>query len=93
VFVLDPAKRLKHSILYPANTGRNFDEILRVVDSVQLTAKKRVATPVDWEPGNDCLVVPTLSNEEAAQMFGAANIRTVSVPSGKDYIRLTPHPQ
>ncbi|KAH7711320.1 1-Cys peroxiredoxin [Aphelenchoides avenae] len=93
VFVLDPTKRLKLSILYPANTGRNFDEILRVVDSVQLTAKNRVATPVDWEPGNECMVQPTLSNEEAAQMFGAANIRTVSVPSGKEYIRLTPHPQ
>ncbi len=65
VFVIGPDKRLKLSILYPATTGRNFHEILRVIDSLQLTAKYSVATPVDWQQGGSCMVVPTLTDDEA----------------------------
>lgn len=65
VFVIGPDKRLKLSILYPATTGRNFHEVLRVIDSLQLTANHSVATPVDWQHGGNCMVVPTLSDEDA----------------------------
>lgn len=65
VFVIGPDKRLKLSILYPATTGRNFHEVLRVIDSLQLTASHSVATPVDWQQGGDCMVVPTLSDDDA----------------------------
>uniref|UniRef100_A0AC34RI79 Thioredoxin domain-containing protein n=1 Tax=Panagrolaimus sp. JU765 TaxID=591449 RepID=A0AC34RI79_9BILA len=92
VFIIDPSRHLKLSILYPATTGRNFDEILRVLDSLQLTAHKKVATPADWKFGNDCMVLPSLSDEEAAQLFGKDNIKPLCVPSGKHYLRLTPQP-
>uniref|UniRef100_A0A3B4W9F4 Peroxiredoxin-6 n=1 Tax=Seriola lalandi dorsalis TaxID=1841481 RepID=A0A3B4W9F4_SERLL len=69
VFVIGPDKKLKLSILYPATTGRNFDELLRVIDSLQLTAQKKVATPVDWKPGDKVMVIPTLSEAEAAALF------------------------
>lgn len=62
-------KALKLSILYPATTGRNFDEILRVIDSLQLTENYKVATPANWSDGGDCMVVPSLSDEEAQQRF------------------------
>ncbi|KAK0404923.1 hypothetical protein QR680_017702 [Steinernema hermaphroditum] len=88
VFVIDPSKRMKLKILYPATTGRNFDEILRVVDSLQLTAAKKVATPVDWKQGDKCMVIPTLSEDEAAKLFGD-QIEAVELPSGKKYIRKT----
>uniref|UniRef100_A0A915D3Q1 Thioredoxin domain-containing protein n=1 Tax=Ditylenchus dipsaci TaxID=166011 RepID=A0A915D3Q1_9BILA len=83
-----PDKKLKLSILYPATTGRNFDEILRVVDSLQLTALKKVATPVDWKASQECMVVPTLSTQEATQLFGDT-IRQLEVPSDKNYLRFT----
>ncbi|XP_023787333.1 peroxiredoxin-6 [Cyanistes caeruleus] len=92
VFVFGPDKKLKLSILYPATTGRNFDEILRVVDSLQLTAYKKVATPVDWKPGDSVMVVPTLPDEEAKKLF-PKGIFTKELPSGKKYLRYTPQPE
>ncbi|XP_026881824.2 peroxiredoxin-6 [Electrophorus electricus] len=91
VFVIGPDKRLKLSILYPATTGRNFTEILRAVDSLQLTAKKKVATPVNWKPGDEVMVIPSLSDEEAKKIF-PAGFTTKEVPSGKKYLRYTPQP-
>jgi len=88
VFVIGPDKKVKLSILYPATTGRNFDEILRVIDSLQLTAVKKVATPADWKAGDDCMVVPSLSDAEAKSLF-PHGFRTVEVPSGKQYVRIT----
>lgn len=88
VFIIGPDKKLKLSILYPATTGRNFNEILRVIDSLQLTATKKVATPVDWQPGKPAMVVPSLSAEEAKAMFPKMEVR--DVPSGKGYLRFTP---
>lgn len=69
VFVVGPDKKVKLTITYPASTGRNFDEILRVVDSLQLTAKHQVATPVNWKHGDDVIIVPALSNEDAKSKF------------------------
>ena len=69
VFVIGPDNTVKLTITYPASTGRNFDEVLRVVDSLQLTAAKKVATPVNWQHGDDVIIVPALSNEEAAELF------------------------
>ncbi|XP_036938800.1 peroxiredoxin-6-like [Acanthopagrus latus] len=91
VFIIGPDKRLKLSLLYPATTGRNFDEILRVVDSLQLTAGKRVATPADWKPGECVMVPPSMSEEEAAALF-PAGVYTKELPSGKKYLRYTPKP-
>ncbi|XP_073347124.1 peroxiredoxin-6-like [Pagrus major] len=89
VFIIGPDKRLKLSLLYPATTGRNFDEILRVVDSLQLTAGKRVATPADWKPGECVMVPPSMSEEEAASLF-PTGVYTKELPSGKKYLRYTP---
>nr|XP_019936231.1 PREDICTED: peroxiredoxin-6-like [Paralichthys olivaceus] len=88
VFVIGPDKKLKLSILYPATTGRNFDELLRVIDSLQLTAQKKVATPVDWKPGEKVMVIPSLSDSEAAALF-PNGVTTKEVPSGKKYLRYT----
>lgn len=88
VFIIGPDKKLKLSILYPATTGRNFNEILRVLDSLQLTSIKKVATPVNWTPGKECMVVPSVSDEDAATLF--PKHRKVTVPSGKGYLRFTP---
>ncbi len=86
VFVIDPDKKVKLTITYPASTGRNFDEILRVIDSLQLTAYQKVATPANWEYGEDCVIVPSVTNEEIADLF----------PKGykevKPYLRMTPQP-
>jgi alkyl hydroperoxide reductase subunit AhpC len=86
VFVIGPDKKLKLTITYPASTGRNFDEILRVIDSLQLTANYSVATPVNWKDGDDVIIVPTLSDEQAKEKF----------PGGwktlKPYLRVTPQP-
>ncbi|KAJ8376348.1 hypothetical protein SKAU_G00069280 [Synaphobranchus kaupii] len=91
VFVIGPDKKLKLSILYPATTGRNFVELLRVIDSLQLTAEKRVATPVNWKPGDEVMVLPNISEDEASTLF-PAGVRTKELPSGKKYLRYTPQP-
>lgn len=87
VFVIDPGKKIRLMITYPASTGRNFEEILRTIDSLQLTDKHKVATPVNWKAGDKCIIVPSLSNEEAAALF----------PNGWDeqrpYLRLVEPPQ
>jgi thioredoxin-dependent peroxiredoxin len=69
VFVIDPAKKLRLTITYPASTGRNFDELLRTIDSLQLTDKFKVATPVNWKHGEDVIIVPSVSNEQAKELF------------------------
>uniref|UniRef100_A0A0K0F212 1-Cys peroxiredoxin n=1 Tax=Strongyloides venezuelensis TaxID=75913 RepID=A0A0K0F212_STRVS len=92
VFIIGPQKQLKLSILYPATTGRNFDEILRVIDSLQLTATQKVATPVNWRHGDKCMVVPSLSEVDTELLFGK-NIDSIEVPSKKKYLRLTPMPK
>src|SRR5258705_13332410 len=86
VFVIGPDKRVKLMITYPASTGRNFDEILRVIDSLQLTAKYSVATPVNWKDGEDVIIVPSMSDEDAKAKF-PAGWRAV-----KPYLRITPQP-
>ena len=86
VFVVGPDKKIKLIITYPASTGRNFDELLRVIDSLQLTAKYSVATPANWKNGEDVVITPAISNEEAVTKF----------PKGfkivKNYFRVTPQP-
>jgi len=86
VFIIGPDKKVKLSLTYPASTGRNFDEILRVIDSLQLTANYQVATPVDWKRGDDCVVVPAIKTEDIPAKF----------PKGfkevKPYLRMTPQP-
>ena len=69
VFVIGPDKKIKLQLSYPMSTGRNFDEILRVIDSMQLTAKHKVATPVNWKQGDDVIILPSVSNEEAQQKY------------------------
>lgn len=91
VFIIGPDKKLKLSILYPATTGRNFGEILRVIDSLQLTANYTVATPVDWKEGQDVVVAPSVSDDAAATKF-PKGFKKVDLPSGKGYLRLTPQP-
>jgi alkyl hydroperoxide reductase subunit AhpC len=85
VFVVGPDKKVKLSITYPASTGRNFDELLRVIDSLQLTARHAVATPADWKKGQDCIIVPSLSDEDATKRFG-------SFEKVKPYLRRVPDP-
>jgi thioredoxin-dependent peroxiredoxin len=86
VFVVGPDKKIKLMITYPASTGRNFEEILRVIDSLQLTAKYSVATPVNWKDGDDVIIVPSLSDEAAKEKF-PGGWKTV-----KPYLRITPQP-
>ncbi len=87
VFVIGPDKKIKLMLTYPMTTGRNFDEVLRVIDSMQLTASHQVATPVNWKQGDDVIIVPSVSDEEAAKRY----------PDGWDtpikYIRLVPQPK
>ena len=71
VFVVGPDKRVKLIIVYPMTTGRNFDEVLRVIDSLQLTAKHKVSTPVNWKPGDDVIIAGSVSDEEATKMYPA----------------------
>merc|ERR1712079_109575 len=83
-------KKLKLSILYPATTGRNVPEILRVIDSLKLTVEKKVATPVNWKDGDKCMVIPSVKPDEAKILFPEHKV--TQVPSGKEYLRLTPQP-
>jgi alkyl hydroperoxide reductase subunit AhpC len=87
VFVIGPDKRIKLIIVYPMTTGRNFDEVLRVIDSLQLTSKHRVATPVNWQPGQDVIISGSVSDEEARKIY----------PDGwkapKPYLRIVPQPK
>jgi thioredoxin-dependent peroxiredoxin len=87
VFVVGPDKRIKLMLAYPMSTGRNFDEILRALDSMQLTAKHKVATPVNWKSGEDCIIVPAVSDEEAKTRF-PGGWKTV-----KPYLRVVPQPE
>ena len=86
VFIIGPDKKIKLQLTYPASTGRNFDEIMRVIDSLQLTANYQVATPADWKQGDDCVVVPAIKTEDIPAKF----------PKGfkevKPYLRMTPQP-
>lgn len=92
VFVIGPDKKLKLSFLYPATTGRNLEELLRVIDSLQLTAKKAVATPVNWKPGDNVIVAPNVKKEDLPKLF-PQGVKTVDMPSGKEYMRFTPMPK
>ena len=87
VFIIGPDKKIKLMITYPASTGRNFNELLRVIDSLQLTSKHNLVTPANWQKGEDCIVSPALSTEEAIQKFpkGVNEIRP--------YLRYTPDPE
>ena len=87
VFVIGPDKKVKLTINYPASTGRNFDEILRVIDSLQLTAKHQVATPVNWKNGEDVIIVPAVTDDKAREKF-PGGWKTV-----KPYLRIVPQPQ
>jgi thioredoxin-dependent peroxiredoxin len=86
LFIIGPDKKLKLSLTYPASTGRNFTEVLRVIDSLQLTANHSVATPADWKQGEDVIVVPAISTEDAEKKF-PKGLRIV-----KPYLRYTPQP-
>ena len=86
VFVVGPDKKIKLILVYPMTTGRNFDEVLRVIDSLQLTAKHKVATPAQWQRGDDVIIAGSVSNEEAEELFGEWE-------SPKPYIRIVPQPQ
>jgi alkyl hydroperoxide reductase subunit AhpC len=87
VFIIDPSKKVRLTLTYPASTGRNFDEVLRVIDSIQLTENYKVATPVNWHQGGDVIIVPAVSDEEAHKRF----------PDGwdaqKPYLRVVPQPK
>jgi alkyl hydroperoxide reductase subunit AhpC len=85
VFVIGPDKKVKLILVYPMTTGRNFDEVLRVIDSLQLTAKHRVATPVNWKPGENVIISGSVNNDEAKEIFGTWE-------SPKPYIRIVPQP-
>lgn len=86
VFIIGPDKKIKLTLTYPASTGRNFLELLRVIDSLQLTAKFKVATPANWEDGQDCIIVTAVKDAEVAGLFPKGS-RTV-----KPYLRFTPQP-
>jgi thioredoxin-dependent peroxiredoxin len=86
VFVIGPDKKVKLIFVYPMTTGRNFDEVLRVVDSLQLTAKHRVATPAQWQQGQDVIIAGSVSNDEAKEIFGEWK-------EPKPYIRIVPQPK
>ncbi|WP_031426565.1 peroxiredoxin [Flavimarina sp. Hel_I_48] len=86
VFVIAPDKSIKMMLTYPASTGRNFDELLRVIDSLQLTAYHKVATPANWKDGEDCVIVPSVKNEEIKELFPKGHTEI------KPYLRMTPQP-
>ncbi len=85
VFVIGPDKKVKLILVYPMTTGRNFDEVLRVIDSLQLTAQHKVATPVNWQQGDDVIIAGSVSDDEAKEIFGEWD-------SPKPYIRVVPQP-
>jgi alkyl hydroperoxide reductase subunit AhpC len=87
VFIIGPDKLIKATLQYPMSSGRNFDEVLRLVDSIQLTAKHKVATPVNWKHGEDCIIVPAVNDEEAKTRF-PGGWKTV-----KPYLRVVPQPR
>ncbi|WP_299062145.1 peroxiredoxin [uncultured Polaribacter sp.] len=86
VFIIDPDKKVKLIIVYPASTGRNFDELVRVIDSLQLTAYHKVATPANWKKGEDCVISPAVSNEQIPDLFPKGHKEV------KPYLRMTPQP-
>jgi alkyl hydroperoxide reductase subunit AhpC len=86
VFVIGPDKKIKLILVYPMTTGRNFDEVLRVIDSLQLTAQHKVATPVNWKQGEDVIIAGSVNNEQAKEIFGEWK-------EPKPYIRIVPQPQ
>lgn len=86
VFIIGPDKKIKLTLTYPASTGRSFDELLRVIDSLQLTSEYQVATPVNWNHGDDCIIIPSVSNEEADKKFPKGYVEI------KPYLRTTPQP-
>ncbi len=86
VFIIGPDKKIKLTITYPASTGRNFDELLRVIDSLQLTAYHKVATPANWNQGEDCVISPSVTNEEIPKLFPKGHKEI------KPYLRMTPQP-
>jgi alkyl hydroperoxide reductase subunit AhpC len=86
VFVIGPDKKVKLILVYPMTTGRNFDEVLRVIDSLQLTAKHKVSTPAQWKPGDDVIIAGSVSDDEAKELFGEWE-------SPKPYIRVVPQPR
>jgi alkyl hydroperoxide reductase subunit AhpC len=87
VFVIGPDKKIKATLTYPMSTGRNFDEVLRLLDSIQLTAKHKVATPANWKQGDDVVIVPSVSNDEAKQKYPGG------WKSPKPYLRIVPQPR
>ena len=87
VFLIGPDKKVKATLTYPMSTGRNFDEVLRLLDSIQLTAKHKVATPVNWKQGEDVIIVPSVSDDEAKQKYPQG------WKSPKPYIRVIPQPK
>jgi alkyl hydroperoxide reductase subunit AhpC len=86
VFVIGPDKKIKLILVYPMTTGRNFDEVLRVIDSLQLTAKHKVTTPANWRQGEDVIIAPSVSDEDAKKQFPQG------WKSPKPYIRIVPQP-
>jgi len=86
VFVIGPDKKIKLMLVYPMTTGRNFDEVLRVIDSLQLTANHKVATPANWQPGDNVIISGSVSDEQARELFGQWD-------SPRPYIRIVPQPQ
>ena len=87
VFIIDPKKKIRLTLTYPAATGRNFDELLRVIDSLQLTEYQKVATPANWNQGDEVVILPTISNEDADKLF-PAGYREL-----KPYLRMTAQPE
>jgi len=86
VFIVGSDKKIKLILSYPASTGRNFDELVRVIDSLQLTAYRKLATPANWKHGDDCVISPSVKNEEIAEMFPKGHTEI------KPYLRMTPMP-
>jgi alkyl hydroperoxide reductase subunit AhpC len=87
VFIIGPDKKIKTMLIYPMSTGRNFDEVLRILDSLQLTAKHKIATPVNWKHGDDVIISPAVTDDEAKQAY----------PGGwktlRPYLRIVPQPK